>query len=74
MTDDFIKKLMVSKQIMDKHNEIPRSGSNGGIGGGITESIVDNPQVYSPEPIQASYNIPSEYMETRTSVRQNQQL
>jgi hypothetical protein len=68
MTDDFIKKLMVSKQIMDKHNEIPRSGSNGGIGGGITESIVDNPQVYSPEPIQASYNIPSEYMETRTSV------
>lgn len=67
MTDDFIKKLMVSKQIMDRHNEIPRSGSNGGIGGGITESIVENPQLYSPEPIQASYNIPSEYMETRTS-------
>lgn len=67
MTDDFIKKLMVSKQIMDRHNEIPRSGSNGGIGGGISESRVENPQIYSPEPIQANYNIPSEYMETRTS-------
>ena len=68
MTDDFIKKLMVSKQIMDRHNEIPRSGSNGGIGGGISESRVETPQIYSPEPVQANYNIPSEYMETRTSV------
>jgi hypothetical protein len=68
MTDDFIKKLMVSKQIMDRHNESPRSGSNGGIGGGISESRVENPQIYSPEPVQANYNIPSEYMETRTSV------
>ena len=68
MTDEFIKKLMVSKQIMDRHNEIPRSGSNGGIGGGISESRVETPQIYSPEPVQANYNIPSEYMETRTSV------
>lgn len=65
MTDDFIKKLMVSKQIMDRHNEIPRSGSNGGISNGLTESRIDNPQIYSPEPIQANYNIPSEYMESR---------
>ena len=68
MTDDFIKKLMVSKQIMDRHNEIPRSGSNGGISNGLTESRIDNPQIYSPEPIQANYNIPSEYMETKPSI------
>ena len=70
MTDDFIKKLMVSKQIMDRHNEIPRSGSNGGLGGNISESRVETPKMYSPEPIQASYNIPSEYMESKPSIPQ----
>jgi hypothetical protein len=71
MTDDFIKKLMVSKQIMDRHNEIPRSGSNGGLGNGLNESRIDTPQIYSPEPVQASYNIPSEYIEPKPTVKPN---
>jgi hypothetical protein len=74
MTDDLIRKLMVSKQIMDKHNEIPRSGSNGGLSNGLNESRIDTPQIYSPEPIQASYNIPSEYIESRPIVKPNPEV
>jgi len=69
MTDDFIKKLMVSKQIMDKHNEIPRNTSSSDIGASLNETRISNPQIYSPEPIQASYNIPQEYVESRPVVQ-----
>jgi hypothetical protein len=69
MTDDFIKKLMVSKQIMDKHNEIPRNTSISDIGASLNETRISNPQIYSPEPIQASYNIPQEYVESRPVVQ-----
>jgi hypothetical protein len=31
MTDDFIQKLMIAKQVMDKTNNIPR--------GGVSESV-----------------------------------
>lgn len=65
MTDDFIKKLMISKQIMDKHNEIPRGASQGG----LTEnfSIPSQVELYSPEPVPANYNIPQEYLSTQES-------
>jgi hypothetical protein len=66
MTDDFIKKLMVSKQIMDKHREIPRSGQ-----GGLThinESSISTPELYSAEPVAASYNIPQEYLQSENRV------
>ena len=56
MTDDFIKKLMISKQIMDKHNEIPRSGSQGTLNENVGMS--NNIDVYNPEPVAAKYNIP----------------
>jgi curved DNA-binding protein CbpA len=69
MTDDFIKKLMVSKQIMDKHNEIPRNTSSSDIGASLNETRISNPQIYSPEPIQANYNIPQEYVESRPVVQ-----
>ena len=69
MTDDFIKKLMVSKQIMDRHNDIPRGGASGSVNMGITESRVDSPQIYAPEPISASYNIPQEYLESRPTIQ-----
>ena len=29
MTEDFIQKLIVSKQIMDKHNKMPRNQTQG---------------------------------------------
>jgi len=66
MTDDFIKKLMISKQIMDKHNEIPRSGSQGTLNENVGMS--NNIDVYNPEPVAAKYNIPQEYMGQQKSI------
>lgn len=65
MNDDFIKKLMISKQIMDKHKEITR-GSTQGV---VNENFSSNHQidVYDPEPIPASYNIPQEYLSQQSS-------
>lgn len=66
MTDDFIKKLMVAKQVMDKTNDIPRGGASGTLP--ITENFdnrrIQTPELYSEQPIPATYNIPQEYMET----------
>jgi hypothetical protein len=65
MTDDFIKKLMVAKQVMDKTNDIPRGGAAGTLP--MTENFnnqrIQVPELYSEQPIPASYNIPQEYME-----------
>lgn len=67
MTDDFIKKLMISKQIMDKHNEIPRN-QNDSIGvTQMNESRVSAPELYSPEPVNASFNIPQEFTQEVTT-------
>lgn len=66
MTDDFIKKLMVAKQVMDKHNTIPRGGATGTLP--VTENFnnhrITTPELYSEQPIPATYNIPQEYIET----------
>ncbi len=66
MTDDFIKKLMVAKQVMDKTNDIPRGGTAGTLP--MTENFnnqkIQTPELYSEQPIPASYNIPQEYLET----------
>lgn len=48
--NDLIKKLMVSKQIMDRHNTISR---------GQSPSM---PMVESFEPVNANVNIPQEYL------------
>lgn len=65
MTDDFIKKLMVAKQVMDKTNDIPRGGVSGTLP--MTENFnnqrIQVPELYSEQPIPASYNIPQEYIE-----------
>jgi hypothetical protein len=67
MTDDFIQKLMISKQIMDKSNQIPRGGATGALPQNVNETYSDRnitmPELSSFEPIQANYNIPQEYME-----------
>ena len=65
MTDDFIKKLMISKQIMDKHKEIPRGQSPDMVSENI--SIPSQVEVYNPQPIPATYNIPQEYLGQQTS-------
>jgi hypothetical protein len=68
MTEEFIKKLMISKQIMDKHVEIPR-GQSGGVPNNISEMSeqrISSPDLYSPEPINANYNIPQEFLSNQT--------
>lgn len=52
MNDDFLQKLMVSKAIMDKHNEMPRSSN------GIAAPSLDNFDVPN-----AKYNIPQNVLE-----------
>lgn len=63
MTEDFIQKLMISKKIMDKHNEIPRGQTPSGINENISPSQIE---LYSPEPIPAKYNIPPELISQPT--------
>jgi hypothetical protein len=65
MTDDFIKKLMVAKQVMDKSNNIPRGGVSDTLpmNENFNNQKINIPEVYSEQPIPATYNIPQEYME-----------
>jgi hypothetical protein len=57
--DDLIKKLMVSKQIMDKHNTMGRNGmSNPNINESINVATYDTPP--------ATYNLPQDLMEDVT--------
>jgi hypothetical protein len=53
---DLIQKLMISKQIMDKHNQTPR-------GGMPSMESYSSPQVESFEPVGATYNIPQEFLQ-----------
>jgi len=53
---DLIQKLMISKQIMDKHNQTPR-------GGMPSMESYSSPQVESYEPANAKYNIPQELLQ-----------
>jgi len=53
---DLIQKLMISKQIMDKHNSTPR-------GGMPSMESYSSPQVESYEPAGATYNIPQEFLQ-----------
>ena len=54
--NDLIQKLMISKKIMDKHNEMPR--------GGVSEvlSNYSTPEVAEYNAPQATFNIPNEYL------------
>jgi hypothetical protein len=66
MTEDFIQKLMIAKQVMDKSNNIPRGGVNDMPISNISESRrSSSPELQSYEPVSASYNIPQEYMEIK---------
>ena len=55
--NDLIQKLMVSKKIMDRHNQIPRGQSSG-----IDTSSFSAPMVEQYEAPSASYNIPQEFL------------
>jgi hypothetical protein len=57
---DLIQKLMISKQIMDKHNNTPR-------GGLPSMDSYSSPQVESFEPVGGRYNIPQEFLQESQS-------
>lgn len=56
--NELIKKLMVSKAIMDKHKEMPRTGNSSG--------VINTPAVESFNAPEAKYNLPSEFLEEST--------
>ena len=60
---DLIQKLMISKQIMDKHNQTPR-------GGMPSMDSYSSPQVESYEPAAAKYNIPQEFVQESQQTEQ----
>jgi hypothetical protein len=72
--NDLIKKLMVSKAIMEKHKQIPRSGSNGVITEEYEEPRkINAPQLENFSPVQGSYNLPEEFDITNESKTINYQ-
>ena len=67
-----MQKLMVSKQIMDRHNQMPRGqASSGGFNSQLSEGI---PPVmnYNETPIPATYNIPEEFLQPTQSSQPKQ--
>jgi len=56
---DLIQKLMISKQIMDKHNGMSRNQTQG--------NVLTSPMVEEYSPVQANYNLPPDLL-SETSV------
>lgn len=70
MTEDFIQKLMISKKIMEKSDKIARNTNGSGMVDINESSIPSTPELYQAAPINASYNIPQEYMESSPAPKQ----
>jgi hypothetical protein len=66
---DLLQKLMISKKIMDKHNDMGR-GQGGGMSMG---SDYSSPMVENYEAPAARYNLPAELMEETRPVSQPRQ-
>ena len=58
--DSLIEKLMVSKKIMDRHNEMDKGIAPKSNRPSMSESY--SRDEYEEKPIQSSYNIPEEYL------------
>lgn len=68
---ELLQKLMVSKKIMDKHNDMGRGqGRNINMG----DQSMSAPMLESYEAVPASYNIPQEYMQEQQSIQQRSNL
>ena len=67
--NDLIQKLMVSKKIMDRHNQMPRGNSSG-----IDTSSFSAPMVEQYEVPSASYNIPQEFLSEAPVSRHTSQV
>ena len=70
MTDSFIQKLMIAKQVMDKSNEIPRGGvTNTNFNESHIDQKINIPEPLFENPLPANYNIPQEYLSSNESVQ-----
>jgi hypothetical protein len=72
MNQDLIQKLMLSKKIMDKHNEIPRTGSSGMPN--INQNYDERPHNTNLQefaPINGSYNISEEFLVEQNNIKKN---
>ena len=56
--NDLMQKLMMSKKIMDKHNDIGRGQARN-----VNSTSYDSPLVENFSALPASYNIPEEYLQ-----------
>jgi len=65
MTEDFIQKLMISKQIMDRHKEIPRGNASDNV------NIPNNVELQSFNTPSAVYNVPEEFTSSSYSAPVN---
>ena len=63
MTEDFIQKLMISKQIMEKSDRIARNTNGTGALNISENATMQVPELYSANPVNASYNIPQELLQ-----------
>lgn len=52
---DLIQKLMISKKIMEKHNDMGRNGIQ-------SSGSMSAPMVEDYQPVQANYNLPQEFL------------
>lgn len=59
--NDLMQKLMISKQIMDKHNEMDRGSSPKTTQSRMTEAYA--PTEYDETPVAAKFNIPEEFLQ-----------
>jgi hypothetical protein len=60
---ELLQKLMVSKKIMEKHNEIGRGSVRNTT---MSQESYSSPMVESFEPVDAKYNIPQEFMQEQS--------
>lgn len=63
--EQLMQKLMMSKAIMDKTNEIPRGSSQG--------ASLMSPELQNFQPTDVKYNIPQEFMSENMTPRQTKQ-
>jgi hypothetical protein len=63
--NDLIQKLMISKKIMDRHNEIPRASDGA--------ASMTMPSVQTFDTPQARYNLPEEFVQESVSQPKQQQ-
>lgn len=58
--NDLMNKLLISRKIMERHNQMDRSGETPR--GNVQQTQYSSPMVENYEPVQGTYNIPQEYM------------